>query len=122
VVAHLTEEFEKQNRRVCVTATGFRSLVSGKNEDFRLLIHSERLYKSLSFVPGVVYAPSLLLRRGASFRTERFPEFAKLELQQAAATVVAERKVGRVSFSPLSSLFPSLSNRQQEASPTSYLF
>jgi hypothetical protein len=51
------------------------------------VLRSEILYKSLSFVPGIRYSPSLMLHRGASFRTERFPEFARLELQQAAAKV-----------------------------------
>lgn len=93
VVAFLTEEFEARGRRVTVAATGFKSIVSGRDEDFHILIHDEQLYKMINVGPRIVYAPSLVLRRGSSFRTERFPEFSREEHQRKAAQVIAERNV-----------------------------
>ncbi len=89
MTAFLCEEFEQKGRRVAVAATGFKSLVQGTDSDFHLLIHDRSLFKLVSLVPGVVHAQTLLQRRGASFRTERYPEFAQeANLQRAAATIV----------------------------------
>ncbi len=93
MTAFLCEEFEKRGRRVTVAATGFESLVSGTDSDFHLLIHDTIFFNLVSLVPGVVHAQTLLQRRGASFRTERFPEFALLPNQLRAAETIKQRGV-----------------------------
>jgi hypothetical protein len=96
VTAYLVEEFEKRGRRVTIAATGFKSLVSNTNTDYHILVHSDKLFKFMSLAPGVVHAPMLLGRRGAAFRTERYPQFKDDELQRQAAWAVTERKVRTV--------------------------
>lgn len=93
VTAFLAEEFERRGRRVTVAATGYKSLVEGRDEDFHVLIHNENFFRLISLAPGVIHAPSLLQRRGASFRTERFAEFKDEALQKRAAAVIVERHV-----------------------------
>jgi 6-phosphofructokinase 1 len=111
IVAFLTEYLEKAGRHVFITAEGYRSLVSGKDEDFRSLIYDATIFKHLDHIPGVVFAPPLRDARGANFRSERFPEFRDVELQKRAAENVARRHVnmiigigGNGTFGGLSSL------------------
>ncbi len=96
VTAYLVEEFEKRGRRVTIAATGFKSLVTNSNTDYHILVHSDKLFKFMSLAPGVVHAPTLLGRRGAAFRTERYPQFKEEELQRQAARAITERKVRTV--------------------------
>ncbi len=81
---------------MAVAATGFKSLVSDQNSDYRILVHDDRIFKLMALAPGVVHAPTLVSRRGAAFRTERFAEFKQPELQQKAAEAIRRRKAKTV--------------------------
>lgn len=111
VTAYLAEEFEKRGRRVFVSATGFASLVSNQNSDFRMLVHSDKLFNLVSLAPGVVHARTLVHQRGAAFRTERYPQFKDEALQKRAAEAITQRRVrvlvaigGNGTFAGISSL------------------
>ena len=78
VVAFLTEHFEKAGRSVFVAQEGFKSLASGQNKDFGVLVHSKEFFDVLVSVPRVTHAQHLLTQRGAAFRAERFPEFKEV--------------------------------------------
>jgi 6-phosphofructokinase 1 len=93
VTAFLTEFFEKQERQVYIARQGFKSIVSGEDEDFCSLVHSQPLYAQINLVPRVIYAPELRDRRGAMFRTERYPQFKEAALQQEAAKHIIARNV-----------------------------
>jgi 6-phosphofructokinase 1 len=93
IVAFLTEYLVKSGRQVFITAEGYRSLVSGKDTDFRCLVYDQRVYEKLDFIPGVVFAPPLRDDRGAEFRSERFPEFSDVEIQKKAAETILKRHV-----------------------------
>lgn len=93
VVSYLVQDFEKLGRRCAIAATGFRSLVSGHDSDFRILVHDEDVYHFISLVPGVIHSATLLHRRGASFRTERYPDFAQEDRQRTAARNLIDRRV-----------------------------
>jgi 6-phosphofructokinase len=93
IVAYLTEYLEKAGRQVFVTAEGYRSLVNGKDEDFRCLINDPDLYAHMDHIPGVIFAPPLRDARGANFRSERFPEFSDREVQKKAAATIIKRQV-----------------------------
>ena len=51
---------------MAVAATGFKSLVSDQNSDYRILVHDDRIFKLMALAPGVVHAPTLVSRRGAA--------------------------------------------------------
>lgn len=93
VTAFIAQFFEQAGRQVFIAAEGFKSLVQGERKDFRYLVYSPGLYKSLEKVPGVVFVPPLRDARGANFRTERYKEFVKPELQQRAAKNIMARNV-----------------------------
>jgi len=67
--------------------------VSGKDEDFCSLIWDRQLYQAISLVPRMFHAPSLRDRRGAIFRTERYPEFKEKSNQQLAAKTIQGRGI-----------------------------
>jgi len=62
------------------------------------LIYDRDLYTSISLVPRVIFAPPLRDKRGAMFRTERYPEFKDPHLQQQAAKNLASRHVKVIVF------------------------
>ena len=107
VAAFLAEYFERQRsptdaasgngnsrgRQVFVAQRGFSSLVRGGDDDFCALVHDSALFARLSPVPRVFFAPELRNRRGASFRSERYPQFVQEELQRQAAANIAARGV-----------------------------
>jgi 6-phosphofructokinase len=93
IIAFLTEYLEKAGRKVFISAEGYRSVVNGRDEDFRCLIYDANIFKSLDHIPGVIFAPPLRDARGANFRSERFPEFRDVELQKKAAENIVKRHV-----------------------------
>jgi 6-phosphofructokinase 1 len=93
VTAFLTYYLEETGRQVFMAREGFKSLVSGQSKDFCCLINSRDLYSKLENMAGVIYTPPMREARGASFRTERYPEFAKPENQQIATKTLMSRKV-----------------------------
>ncbi len=93
VTAFITEYLEHDKRRVFVCNEGFISLVKGRTEDFRRLVYGMALYQQLERIPGVIFSPPLREARGADFRTERYKEFMKREIQEKAVKTILERKV-----------------------------
>lgn len=93
VTAFITQFLEAMGRKIFIASEGFKSVVSGKTEDFRALVNSPRLYRQIQRIPGVVFAPPLREARGADFRSERYPDFRKPEIQEQAAKNVIKRKV-----------------------------
>lgn len=93
VTAFVTQYLEQIDRRVCMAAQGFKSIVSNTTRDYRYLVHNSLVYKSLEKISGVVFAPPLREARGANFRTERYKEFLKPEIQQQAAKNIMARNV-----------------------------
>jgi 6-phosphofructokinase 1 len=93
VTAFLTRYIEAVGRSVFVAREGFKSLVSGTARDFALLVDGRKLYEKLENFPGVIFAPPLAEARGASFRTERYKEFVRPELQRQAADNLRARGV-----------------------------
>lgn len=96
VTSYLAEAFERSGRRVFVAMEGFRSLASGKNTDFGLLVTDVALRELLSSVPRVYDAAQLRSTRGAAFRSERFPDFKKRSVQLAALNAIRRRRVKTV--------------------------
>jgi 6-phosphofructokinase 1 len=93
VTAFLTYYLEEAGHRVYMAREGFKSLVSGQPKDFCCLINDRGLYLKLENLPGVIYTPPMREARGASFRTERYPDFLKLENQEWAAQNLKARRV-----------------------------
>ncbi len=93
VTAFLSEYLEKKGHQVFIAASGFRSLVSNRNEDYRCLIYDTRVFRQLDTIRGVIFSPPLRSERGANFRSERFPDFKKEELQKQAAQNIVKRQV-----------------------------
>lgn len=93
VTAYVAEYLEKLGRQVFVAADGFRSVVSNKTKDYRCLIHDFNRYQSMDNIRGVMFAPPLRTARGADFRSERYPDFIKVENQKLAAENIKKRKV-----------------------------
>ncbi|MCK5032705.1 MAG: 6-phosphofructokinase [Calditrichia bacterium] len=91
--AFISEYLEKAGKKVFICAEGFKSLISNKIDDYRCLIYNSELYKQFEHLPGVVFSPPLREARGASFRSERFPEFKSKKLQQVAAKAILNRNV-----------------------------
>lgn len=93
VTAQVTRALEEIGRHVFVAREGFKSLVSGEGRDFCCLIHDRALYERLEHLHGVIHSAPLAEARGASFRTERYTEFARVEQQRLAAEHIAARGV-----------------------------
>ncbi|MDX2128880.1 MAG: 6-phosphofructokinase [Chloroherpetonaceae bacterium] len=93
VTAFLTEFLEQAGRRVFIAKEGFKSLVSGQQDDYRYLVYSMGLYKQLERIPGVIFSPPLREARGADFRTERYGDFKHDENIRKAAENLIQRKV-----------------------------
>ena len=93
VIAFLTEYLEKAGRKVYIASEGYRSVVNGMKNDFKCLVDDRKIYHELDSIPGVVNARRLRDARGADFRSERFPEFNEIELQQQAAKNIISRNV-----------------------------
>ncbi|MCS7013141.1 MAG: 6-phosphofructokinase [Chloroherpetonaceae bacterium] len=93
VTAFITEYLEHDKRRVFVAKEGFISLVKGRTEDYRRLVYSPKLYHELERIPGVIFSPPLREARGADFRTERYSDFKKPEIQAKAVEEILRRKV-----------------------------
>jgi len=93
VTAFITQFLEKAGRQIFITAEGFKSIVSGRTEDFYCLINDPVIYESSEHIPGVFFAPPLRDARGARFRTERYKEFINPEKQKKAAQNIIDRKV-----------------------------
>lgn len=93
VTAFITYALESQGREVYATREGFKSLVSGRREDFVRLVYDPGLYKKLDYLPGVFHAAPLVEWRGALLRGERYRDFIREEIQKKAAAAVKKRKV-----------------------------
>jgi 6-phosphofructokinase len=93
VTAFLTYFLEEAGRQVFIAREGFKSLVNSLTEDYCCLINDLYIYKKMENQPGVIYTPPLREARGASFRTERYPDFLKTENQRLAAQNLTARRV-----------------------------
>ena len=93
VTAFLAEELEAHGRRVYCAREGFRSLVSGRDEDFARLVYDQEEYRRIESIPGVVNAAFLTEAAGAQFRSERYDPFRETENQYAAARNLTARNV-----------------------------
>lgn len=93
IIAFLAEYLERCGRKVFIAAQGYRSVVNGTDSDFRCLVDDPNVYSALDHIPGVINARTLRDARGANFRSERFPEFREIKLQQQAAQNIVKRHV-----------------------------
>jgi len=93
VTAFITHHLETRGRAVYGTREGFKSLVSGKDDDFLRLVYDKDHYKKLDHIPGVFHAAPLSESRGAQLRTERYREFLRPEIQKKAAATVKKRRM-----------------------------
>ena len=93
VTAFITYHLEGQGRKVYATREGFKSLVTGKEDDFLRLVYDKDLYRILDHIPGVFHAAPLSEWRGAQLRSERYKDFLKPEIQKKAAATIKKRKV-----------------------------
>jgi len=93
VTAFVTYHLEEMGREVYGTREGFKSLVSGKDDDFLRLVYDPDLFKSLDHIPGVFHAAPLSESRGAQLRSERYRDFTKKKNQKKAAETVKEKEV-----------------------------
>ncbi|MBW1682923.1 MAG: 6-phosphofructokinase [Deltaproteobacteria bacterium] len=93
VTAFVTYHVEALGRKVYGTLEGFKSLVSGKDEDFVRLVYDPVLFKKMDHIPGVYHAAPLSEWRGALLRSERYRDFVHEEIQKKAARTVQEREV-----------------------------
>jgi len=93
VTAFITYHLEEKGREVYGTREGFKSLVSGKEDDFLRLVYDPDLFKRLDHIPGVFHAAPLSEARGAQLRSERYKNFVKKKNQKKAAETIKEKKV-----------------------------
>jgi 6-phosphofructokinase/ActR/RegA family two-component response regulator len=93
VTAFITYHIEGIGRDLYATREGFKSLVSGNDDDFLRLVYDTGLFKELDHVPGVFHSAPLSEWRGAQLRTERYPDFIKEDIQKKAARVIKKRNV-----------------------------
>ena len=93
ITAFVAEYLERSGRRIFIAAEGFKSVVSNRTEDYRCLIHDLERFSHMDHISGVECAQPLRERRGADFRSERFPQFKEKENQDKAAKAILERKV-----------------------------
>ena len=96
VTAFITYHLESQGRQVYATREGFKSLVTGKSDDFLRLVYDKDLFRHLDHIPGVFHAAPLSEWRGAQLRSERYRDFLKPEIQKKAAATIKKRKVRAV--------------------------
>jgi 6-phosphofructokinase/CheY-like chemotaxis protein len=93
VTAFITYHLEGFGRQVYATSEGFKSLVSGDEDDFVRLVYDTGLFRKLDHLPGVYHAAPLSEWRGAQLRGERYRDFMKKEIQQKAAETIRRKKV-----------------------------
>ena len=93
VTAFITHYLENQGRDVYATLEGFKSLVSGKDDDFVRLVYDPVLFKKLDHISGVYHAAPLSESRGAQLRSERYKEFKHVDVIEKAAAIVRKKKV-----------------------------
>lgn len=93
VTAFITYHLENQGRELFATKEGFKSLVSGRDDDFVRLVYDPHLFKSLDHIPGVFHAAPLSEWRGALLRSERYRDFIKRDVQEKAAHTIKKRNV-----------------------------
>lgn len=93
VTAFITYHLEGNGRKVFATREGFKSLVSGKNNDFVRLVYDPDHFKKMDHIPGVFHAAPLSEWRGAQLRSERYRDFLQMEIQKKAASTIRKRKV-----------------------------
>ncbi len=93
VTAFVTQHLERIGRRVYGAREGFKSLVSGTDNDFLRLVYDPGMYKTLDHIPGVYHAAPLSEWRGAQLRSERFKNFKKKEVVEKAVETVLKKKV-----------------------------
>lgn len=93
VTAFITYHLEAHGRKVFGTLEGFKSLVSGKDNDFLRLVYDKDQFHLLDHVPGVFHAAPLSEWRGAQLRSERYKAFLRPEIQKKAAANIKKRKV-----------------------------
>ena len=84
VTAFITYHLEEMGRQVYATKEGFKSLVSGGDNDFVRPVYGSELYRSLDHIPGVFHAAPLSESRGAQLRSERYRDFIEIEIQKKA--------------------------------------
>jgi len=93
VTAFITYHLEETGREVYGTTEGFKSLVSGGEDDFLRLVYDPELYRHLDHIPGVFHAASISESRGAQLRSERYRDFIKKDKQKKAAETIKRKKV-----------------------------
>lgn len=93
VTAFITYQLEEMGREVYGTREGFKSLVSGGEDDFLRLVYDPELFRRLDHIPGVFHAAPLSESRGAQLRSERYRDFIRKENQKKAARTIMEKKV-----------------------------
>ena len=93
VTAFITYHLEAQGRKVYTTREGFKSLVSGQDDDFLRLLYDPDLFKKLDHIPGVFHTAPLSEWRGAQLRSERYQDFLKVGIQRKAVSTIKRKKV-----------------------------
>jgi len=93
VTAFITYHLEAQGREVYATCEGFKSLISGKIDDFVRLVYNSVQFKKMDHITGVFHAAPLSDWRGAQLRSERYKDFLKEEIQRKAAATIRKKKI-----------------------------
>ncbi len=93
VTAFITYHLEELGKEVYGTREGFKSLVSGGEDDFLRLVYDPELFKRLDHIPGVFHAAPLSESRGAQLRTERYRDFVRKDIQKKAVETIKKKKV-----------------------------
>lgn len=93
VTAFLACHMERFGRRCYATYEGFRSIISDQDSDYRRVIYDRDMYKREEHIPGVLNVSLLSEAGGATFRSERYPDFAKEETVRHATRNLVERNV-----------------------------
>jgi 6-phosphofructokinase/FixJ family two-component response regulator len=96
VTAFITYHLEGMGRHVFATREGFKSLVTGKNDDFVRLVYNPVLFQRSDHIPGVFHAAPLSEWRGAQLRSERYKDFLKKDIQKKAAATIKRKKTKAV--------------------------
>jgi 6-phosphofructokinase 1 len=93
LTAFITYHLEAQGRQTYATREGFRSLISGKKDDFLRLVYDPDLFRKLDYIPGVFHIAPLSEWSGAQLRGERYRDFLKSEIQKKAAATIKRKKI-----------------------------